>query len=342
MTATQEDPLDRMQEHIDVVENYLRSAEQEQQSRPPIQGGGASNWNENTRPSSQPTSNLDKAKKAAKTYQKARNDRTVGPYIQQGEHFLKERVEKGIGQGLAKVFRKIKKPKETDTFQEPGYVKKAFQAGGDILSIPGAIIGAAAGFEEGGSTGAALGAQAGFKEAKDLYGNALGGVFRGVEKSYYEELNRPAKAAEENRKKQIKQKQEQSGGSYFQGTIDYTGARGGKITPIPSSAPTSPTQSMAPKYETPAPSAPDVTPSLPVSRSGTTQFRDEIGPPVVRDATPRQVYASTHYTPQFIGASGFSGATPYYNYGYGKKTRRSRVSRKRPAKGSRRSSKRLS
>lgn len=331
MADPAKESLNRMGQHIDEMDEYLRS------TTPPEQGSGGSDANfDRPRPSqATPTTNLDKAKKAAKTYQKARNDRTFGPLIQQGEHFLKERVEKGIGKGLAKVVSKVAKNKNVDQpIKQTRAVNTALNVLPSILAVPFAVEGAVVGARTGGAQGAGAGLVGGFKAGRDIVGKPIKSIGEGIVKNYYEELNKPYQQNQERKRKEEASRQVHFGTPIHGGTVQFGQPASTPKTDIKSPATTSTQPSATTPFYTPSPTH--------ISSAGTTQSQLEFGPPVVRDSTPKSVQSSTYYQPQFIGASGYSGATPYYNYGYGKKTRRTRISAKRPAKGARRAKKRVS
>ena len=337
MADPAKESLNRMGQHIDEMDEYLRS------TTPQEQGSGGSDANfDRPRPSqATPTTNLDKAKKAAKTYQKARNDRTFGPIIQQGEHFLKERVEKGIGKGLAKVVSKIAKNKNVDQpIKKTSAVNTALNVLPSILAVPFAVEGAVVGARTGGAQGAGAGLVGGFKAGRDIVGKPIKSIGEGIVKNYYEELNKPYQQNQERKRKEEASRQVKFGTPIHGGSVQFGQPASTpkkvkfdtRVTESPAATPTRP--SATTPFYTPSPTH--------ISSAGTTQSRLEFGPPVVRDSTPKSVQSSNYYQPQFIGASGYSGATPYYNYGYGKKTRRTRISTKRPAKGARRVKKRVS
>lgn len=332
--------LDRMGRHIDEMDEYLRS------TTPQEQGSGGSDANfdrpAQSAPPPGPTSHADKAKKAAKAYQKARNDPLVGPLVQRGEHFLRERVEKGIGKGLAHLVTKVAKIKSTDQPIEPtSAVRKAVNALPSVLAVPFALEGAAVGYRAGGPQGAGTGLVTGFKTGRDIVGKPIKSVAENITKSYYDELNKPYREAQAKKKKTPP-----IGTPIHGGTIQRQPSATTPSIKVPASATTPsvkvPASASTPSVNVPASAA---TPSFQtprpthVSSAGTTQSKLEIGPPVVRDTMSKRLQGSDYYTPQFIGAS---GAVPYYNYGFARKSRKPSMRRKRPAKGARKSKKRVS
>lgn len=325
--------LDRMGRHIDEMDEYLRS------TTPQEQGSGGSDANfdrpAQSAPPPGPTSHADKAKKAAKAYQKARNDPLVGPLVQRGEHFLRERVEKGIGKGLANIVMKgakLAKIKiDPDRPIEPtSAVRKAVNALPSVLAVPFALEGAAVGYRAGGPQGAGTGLVTGFKTGKDIVGKPIKSVAENITKSYYDELNKPYREAQAKKKKTPP-----IGTPIHGGTIQRQPSATTPSIKVPASASTPsvkvPASAATPSFQTPRPTH--------VSSAGTTQSKLEIGPPVVRDTMSKRLQGSDYYTPQFIGAS---GAVPYYNYGFARKSRKPSMRRKRPAKGARKSKKRVS
>lgn len=343
MSDPARESLNRMEGHINEMDRFLRETEPE-----PIQGSGGSDANFD-RPTQTPTSNIDKAKKAYELYQKARNDRVIGPFVKKGEHILKERVEKTVATGLANIFHKRNRSNDLTqpppTYTETPLLKKTIKAIPSVMAIPSAVEGAALGAGAG-QSGIVAGAIGGYEAGKRTYGRSARQTAQSITTKYYDALNKPAKTYYEKKQKeaeeQIKSKQ---GVMPTKVDLSQPALHGGKIGKIPTVVNGS--SVVTPPPVTPSVSTPSAVPkrlSFDTPKTTTRYSATEIGPSIVSSTAPRtrsNVQGSDYYTPTFAGASGYSGATPYYSYGFARKTRKTRVRRQRPTKGARKSKKRL-